>query len=67
MQIIKFKVTKTFAERYEGVAEGDVLDGVLDGDALEVCVPLVEDACGFEVPKSVPALIGVDGAVLSAE
>lgn len=67
MQIIKFKVTKTFAERYEGVAEGDVLDGVLDGDALEVCVPLVEDVFGFKVPKSVPAVIGVDGVLHNAD
>lgn len=66
MQIIKFKVSKSFADRYEGVNAGDVLDGVADGDSIEVVVPLVEDSCGFKVPRSVPAEIGEDGE-LAAE
>lgn len=66
MQIIKFKVTKAFADRHEGVSEGDILDGVADGENLEVVVPLVEDAGGFKVPRAVPVTPVDDGEILSA-
>lgn len=64
MKLIKFKVSKAFAARYEGLKAGDVLDGVADGDMLEVCVPLVEDSVGFKVPRSVPAEVGADGVIV---
>jgi len=65
MQIIKFKASKAFAERHEGVNEADLLDGVLDGEKLEVCVPLVEDGVGFRVPRSVSATAGEDGEIIA--
>lgn len=67
MKIVKFKVSSAFAAKYEGVKAGDVLDGVQDGQQLEVVVPLVADICGFKNPRAVPAAAGEDGELILPE